>query len=116
LPVPDTVAVHCEVCPTCTEVGLQDAETEVMVDEGPIPIPLKLTDWGLPPPSSLINSDAVLVPAAEGANPTVITQLLPAARVLPQVLLLEKSAAPGPSKTICQMFIGLLPKLLSVTV
>jgi hypothetical protein len=23
--------VHCEVCPVCTEVGLQETETEVMV-------------------------------------------------------------------------------------
>ena len=26
-----TVPVHCEVCPVCTDVGLQVTETEVMV-------------------------------------------------------------------------------------
>jgi hypothetical protein len=49
-------------------------------------------------------------------NVTVIPQLLPAARVLPQVLLWEKSAALVPRNAICQMFIGRLPELLSVTV
>jgi hypothetical protein len=83
---------------------------------GAAPVPLKLTDCGLPPPSSLINNDALRVPAAEGVNDTVIPQLLLAARVAPQVLLFEKSAALDPRKVICQMFIGLLPKLLSVTV
>jgi len=24
--------MHCEVCPVCTDVGLQETETEVMVD------------------------------------------------------------------------------------
>jgi hypothetical protein len=65
---------------------------------------------------SLINNDALRVPAAEGVNDTVIPQLLPPARVVPQVLLFEKSAALGPRKAICHRFIGLLPKLLSVTV
>jgi hypothetical protein len=49
-------------------------------------------------------------------NLTVIPQLLPAARVAPQVLLSEKSLALAPRKAICQMFTGLLPELLSVTV
>ena len=83
---------------------------------GQVPVPLRLTDCGLPPPSSLNNNCALRVPAAEGVNVTVIPQLLPAARVLPQVLLLEKSAALEPRKAICQICIGLLPKLLSVTV
>jgi hypothetical protein len=34
LPVPATVAVHCEVAPVCTEVGTQAAATEVMVGGG----------------------------------------------------------------------------------
>jgi hypothetical protein len=49
-------------------------------------------------------------------NVTVMPQLLPAARLGPQVLVFEKSAALGPLKAICQRFTGLLPKLLSVTV
>ena len=82
----------------------------------PPPVPLRLTDCGLPPPLSLISNDALRVPAPEGVNVTVIPQLLPAARVTPQVLLFEKSAALAPRKAICQMFIGRLPKLLTVTV
>jgi hypothetical protein len=34
LPVPATVAVHCDVAPVCTEVGTQAATTEVMVGGG----------------------------------------------------------------------------------
>jgi hypothetical protein len=37
-----TVAVHCEVCPVCTEVGLQETETEVMVTGGGVTVKTKL--------------------------------------------------------------------------
>jgi hypothetical protein len=65
-------------------------------DGSPPAFPLRLTDCGLPPPSSLISNEALRVPAAEGVNVTAIVQLLPAASVAPQVLLCEKSAELGP--------------------
>ncbi len=39
LPVPRTVGVHCELSPVCTDVGLQETETESTagVDLGPLP-------------------------------------------------------------------------------
>ena len=115
-PVPLTAPAHCAVFPACLEVRFEDTETDVMSEGSPAPMPLRLTGCGLPPPSSLISSDALRVPAAEGVKVTVIPQLFPAARVAPQVVLLEKSPALAPCKVISQMFTGRLPKLLSVTV
>ena len=41
--------MHCEVCPTCTEVGLQETETEVMVGGGAVTVtvalPVMLVFW-----------------------------------------------------------------------
>ena len=51
-----------------------------------VPIPLRLTFCGLPPPSSLMLTLADRVPRAVGLNFTVIVQLAPAAMLVPQVL------------------------------
>jgi hypothetical protein len=37
--------VHCEVPPVCTEVGLQETETEVMVDGGVVTVTVVLPDF-----------------------------------------------------------------------
>ncbi len=41
------MAVHCEVVPICTEVGLQETETEVMVDDVTLTfaVPVLLVSW-----------------------------------------------------------------------
>ena len=56
-----------------------------------VPVPVKLTFCGLPPPLSPILTLAVRDPLAKGVNVTVIKQLSPAGTVLPQVLLSAKS-------------------------
>ena len=41
--------MHCEVCPNCTVVGLQETETEVMVGGGVVTVtvvlPLLVVSW-----------------------------------------------------------------------
>ena len=74
------------------------------------------TACGLPPPSLLIIREAVRLPTAAGVKVTLTVQLAPAAKLLPQVLLLwEKSPASAPMKVICQRLTTVLPSLLITT-
>jgi hypothetical protein len=54
---------------------------------GASPVPVSLTSCGLVPALSLKVSAPVTAPRALGLNVTLTVQLLPAARVLPQLLL-----------------------------
>ena len=56
--------MHCEVCPTCTEVGLQETETEVMVGGGVVTVSVVLP---LLVVSSTDVAVTVTVPAVAGA-------------------------------------------------
>src|SRR5438128_2680724 len=58
---------------------------------GVFPTPVRLTLCGLPLALSVILSVPVPVPAAVGAKLTLIAQLVPAATVLPQLLVWAKS-------------------------
>ena len=60
---------------------------------GAVPVPVRLTPWGLPAALSVIVTAAVRLPVAAGVNVTEIVQLAPALTLLPQVLLWAKSAA-----------------------
>src|SRR5262249_45381632 len=53
---------------------------------GYVPVPVRLTDCGLPPPLSTKLRLPFLMPLASGWNLTLTVQLAPAASVLPQVL------------------------------
>jgi len=55
LPVPETVAVHCKVCPVCTEVEIQETETEVMVGAAGVEAVLEPPP---PPPQDVVASVA----------------------------------------------------------
>ena len=79
------------------------------------PVPVSETDCGLAPPSSLTRSKAVRVPEAVGLNVTLIVQPGPTASVAPHEVVKEKSEGLAPVMAICQMLIGLLPKLAKVT-
>ena len=81
-----------------------------------LPVPVKLTDWGLPPPSSLNSTDAVRAPVAVGLNVALTVQLAPTPKVLPQVVVSEKSPAFAPKMAICHKFIVALPLLVNVIV
>ena len=52
-----------------------------------VPVPDRLTVWGLPLALSTMLSAAVRAPLAEGVKVTRIVQLAPAATELPQVLV-----------------------------
>lgn len=56
---------------------------------GPVlyfPVPLRETDWGLVVAPSLILSNALLAPVAEGLNSMLTVQLEPLARLVVQVV------------------------------
>jgi len=52
-----------------------------------LPVPVRLTDCGLPAALPVMLTNAVRLPLAAGVNVTLIVQLLPAATELPHVLL-----------------------------
>ena len=54
---------------------------------GAVPVPERLTDCGLPLALSVMLTEAVSLPVADGVKVTVIVQLAPAASELPQVLV-----------------------------
>jgi hypothetical protein len=55
------------------------------VAPGPFPVPVRATVCGLPGALSATASDAVRVPAEVGLKDTLMVQLAPAAKVVPQV-------------------------------
>jgi len=71
-----------------------------------MPVPVRVTAWGLPPPSSLNSTVALRAPVAVGLNTMLIVQGTPAPKVFPQVLpVWEKSPAFAPRIAICHKFI-----------
>ena len=56
-----------------------------------VPVPLRLTFWGLVGSESLRVTFADRVPVAVGVNVTLIVQLAPAATLEPQLLVCAKS-------------------------
>src|SRR5271157_357537 len=80
------------------------------------PIPVSVTDWGLPVALSLMVKAPDRVPLATGENDTLTVQLWFTARVLftaPQVLVWVKSLAVPVE--ICEMVKGCVPVLVRVT-
>jgi hypothetical protein len=73
-----------------------------------------VTACGLPPPSSLISRVAFRAPVAVGLNVTLIVQGAPGPKVLPQVLVWEKSPAFVPRIAICHTFIVTVPLFVRV--
>ena len=79
------------------------------------PEPERVTVCGLPLALSAMLKEALRVPAAVGVNITAITQLAPAARVLPHVLVSPKSLALVPVKPTLVMVKVEPPVLVRVT-
>ena len=90
------------------EVGEAESEKSLVVAE---PIPVRLTDCGLPEALSVMLKLPVRVPDAVGVNETLMVQLAPAATELPQVLVWAKS----PLAETLVRFSEALPVLESVT-
>ena len=81
---------------------------------GAVPVPVRLTLWGLPVALSARVRDAVRVPLAAGINVTLTEQLALAASELPQVLVSVKSLALAPVSVMLVMLIAELPVLFRV--
>ena len=81
-----------------------------------VPLPERLTVCGLPLALSVMLSEAVRLPLAEGVNVTLIVQLVPAATLAPQLLVCAKSLALVPASARLVMLKVALPVLLRVTV
>ena len=80
-----------------------------------VPVPERLTDWGLPVALSVMARAAARLPAAEGANLMLIVQLAPAASELPQLLVWAKSLALEPKTAMLVTLKAELPELVRVT-
>ena len=80
-----------------------------------VPVPERLTDWGLPVALSVIATAAERLPAAEGLNVTLIVHLAPAATLDPQLLDWAKSPALTPKTAMLVMLKAELPALVRVT-
>ena len=78
-----------------------------------LPRPVKPTSCGLPIALSVMASVPVCVPLTVGVKVTLTAQLLPAANVLPQVLL---ALTYGPVTAMLEMVAATLLVLVSVTV
>jgi hypothetical protein len=81
-----------------------------------VPVPVRVTVWGLPLALSVIVTEAVRFPLAVGVNVTLIVQLPAAATELPQVFVSAKSPAFVPVIAMLVMLKAALPVLLSATV
>ena len=79
-----------------------------------VPVPEKVTAWGLPLTLSVMDSEAVRLPLAAGLNVTPTEQLALAGSALPQVLVWVKSLALAPVSAMLVMLIAALPVLFRV--
>ena len=79
-----------------------------------VPVPERVTAWGLPLTLSVMDSEAVRLPLAAGLNVTLTEQLALAASELPQVLVWVKSLALAPVSAMLVMLIAALPVLFRV--
>ena len=81
-----------------------------------VPVPERPTVCGLPLALSVMLTQAVRLPPAEGVNVTLIVQLAPAATLDPQLLVCAKSLAFVPASARLVMLKAALPVLLRVAV
>ena len=80
-----------------------------------MPVPERLTDWGLPAALSVMARAAARLPAADGVKVTLIVQEAPAETLDPQLLVWEKSLALAPKTATLVILNAALPELVRVT-
>lgn len=97
-PIPVSVAVPLLVSLSVTEAVEEPTVCEPkVIDVGAnkvapaVPVPVRLTVWGLPEALSVIERVPFLVPTAVGVKVTLNVQLVFTASVAPQVVVLAKS-------------------------
>jgi hypothetical protein len=84
--------------------------------KGALPVPVRLTVWGLLVALSAIVKEAVRAPGPVGVKVTLIVQVPPGATELPQVLVAAKSPAFVPVIWWLVMVKGAFPALFNVRV
>jgi len=89
-------------------------EVATLKSEPVPPSPFRRMRWGDPAASSRIRIDPNRVPEAVGIKVTANTQLLAAAKMLPQSFVCAKSPASVPLILIWLMLRTVVPKLVSV--
>lgn len=75
---------------------------------------MRLTVCGLPPPLSVMESIPLRLPLACGVNVTLMKQLVPEARLDPQLLVWPKSPELPPVIKMLVMLTGVLPLFVIV--
>ena len=80
----------------------------------PVPVPERLTLWGLPVALSVRVTAAVRDPLAVGVKVTLIVQLVPAATLEPQLFVCAKSLGFVPVSVMLVRLKAALPVLFSV--
>jgi hypothetical protein len=89
---------------------------EERLKPGPVPVPVRLTVWGLPAALSITLTEAVKLPTAAGVNVTLMVQLPLAATELPHVLVCAKSLGLAPVSPMLLMVRAAVPVLVRVMV
>lgn len=82
---------------------------------GPVPLPLTVTDCGLPDALSVIRRLPLLVPVAVGLNVTLMVQVALIAREEPQLLVCAKSPGFVPENAILEIVKAAVPVFFNVT-
>ena len=85
-----------------------------MEADGEAPVPLRVTDCGLPEALSATDNEALAAPLADGVNVTPMAQLAPAATLEPQVLVSAKAELLVPVTVMPVMVNAALPVFESV--
>jgi hypothetical protein len=101
-----TASVKLADCPAFSVEEPEETETEKS-----IPVPARLTDCVLGEALSVTDNDPVRLPPADGLNVMLMEQLVPAARLDPQVFVWLKS----PLAVILAIVSAALPALVSFT-
>ena len=115
-PVPlfwSVTAVPALVLPSLVTANATEVGDRLTVDD--VPVPVSAAVWGLLGALSVTVSVADLAPEAVGLNVTLIAQLAPAATLLPQVFVCEKSAPLAPVNVMLVIVNVAVPLLVSVT-
>jgi hypothetical protein len=98
-----------------TDWLLNAREEALRLTTGPVPVPARVTVWGVLGALSAIVTAAERAPGEAGENVTAIVQLAPAATLLPQVFDGAKSLALVPVTAMLLTVKAAVPVFVSVT-
>ena len=109
------LAVPTDWLPKARLVGERPSTGAVGVEAVSVPVPERLTVCELPRALSVMLTEALRLPLADGLNVTLIVQEAPAATDLPHVLVSAKLVRLVPLTTMLDIINVALPVLLRVT-